>query len=71
MSDDFLPQMFVPFAREERSRSKATASLGLGMMFVQKVVVAHNGSVVVLHNKPSGLTVQMELPLTTSADFQW
>ena len=70
VSDDFLPQIFTPFAREERSRSKVTGGLGLGMMFVKKVILAHGGSIEAVANQPQGLIVQIELPLTTSSDVQ-
>ena len=70
VSDDFLPQIFTPFAREERSRSKVTGGLGLGMMFVKKVILAHGGSIEAVANQPHGLIVRIELPLTTSSDVQ-
>jgi signal transduction histidine kinase len=62
VSDVFLPHIFLPFEREEKSRSKATGGLGLGLMLVKKVVEAHRGSVEALHNKPKGLMLRVRLP---------
>jgi len=63
VSDSFLPQLFSPFVREEKSRSKVTGGLGLGLMFVRKVLQAHQGNIQAKSNHPTGLVLMITLPL--------
>ena len=62
VSEEFLSRLFLPFEREEKSRSKATGGLGLGLMLVQKVVKAHNGTIEACINSPQGLSIAIVLP---------
>lgn len=61
VSDDFLTEIFEPFAREENSRSKLTGGWGLGLGFVKNVVDLHQGKISIEHNKPRGLLVRIVL----------
>ena len=58
--DALLPQIFEPFFREEKSRSKATGGLGLGMMLVQRIIEAHGGTVEARRAPEGGLLVRIE-----------
>lgn len=62
VSPEFLERMFLPFTREDSSRSKNTGGIGLGLMFVHNMVVAHGGSVRAIPNKPQGLIIEIKLP---------
>jgi signal transduction histidine kinase len=60
VQESSLSQLFDPFFREERSRSKATGGLGLGMMLVKRIVEAHGARVVAQNKDSGGLVVRME-----------
>jgi len=60
--DAVLPELFTPFFRVEASRSKATGGLGLGMMLVRQIVVAHGGAVGAEARPGGGLRVWLCLP---------
>jgi signal transduction histidine kinase len=57
-----LKQIFTPFFRTDRSRSRATGGVGLGLALTRRVVEAHNGTIG-LHSAPGqGTTVTLDLP---------
>ena len=58
--DALLSQIFEPFFREEKSRSKATGGLGLGMMLVQRIIEAHGGTVEACRAPEGGLLVRIQ-----------
>ena len=60
VSDRALARLFEPFYREERSRSKATGGLGLGMMLVKRIVEAHGARVGARNIEGGGLQVRIE-----------
>lgn len=55
-------QLFEPFYRVERSRSRATGGLGLGLMLVKQIVEAHGGYVIAQPSPAGGLSVVIQLP---------
>lgn len=78
VSDEALVRLLDPFWRIDNSRSRPKSSSnsstqpasqggwGVGLSFVQHAMEAHKGSVVLSHNRPSGLTVTLRLPIATS-----
>ena len=60
--DDRHEDMFKPFHRLERSRSRDTGGTGLGLTVARTIVRAHGGDIR-LHNRPvGGLRVEVTLP---------
>jgi signal transduction histidine kinase len=60
--EEELPELFVPFFRGERSRSKATGGLGLGLMLVKQIVEAHGGDIRATNRPEGGLAMLIDLP---------
>ena len=66
LSDEKLEHVLEPFWRADQSRRKdddTKLGWGLGLSFVQHVIEAHKGTVSLSHNKPTGLRVQLTLPV--------
>jgi signal transduction histidine kinase len=59
-----LAQLFTPFFRTDRSRTRATGGVGLGLVLARRVVEAHGGTISVHSEVRSGTTVIVELPGT-------
>jgi two-component system OmpR family sensor kinase len=60
--DADLPQLFRPFFRGEKSRSRKTGGVGLGLTLAQRVVEAHGGTIDVASSLGVGTTVRVFLP---------
>jgi two-component system OmpR family sensor kinase len=61
-----LPRVFVPFFRGERSRSRGTGGVGLGLTLAKRIVEAHGGTIEVESSLGVGTTVRVELPGVSS-----
>ena len=61
---DDLPRVFTPFFRGERSRSRGTGGVGLGLTLAKRIVEAHKGSIAVTSEIGGGTTVRVSLPVT-------
>jgi signal transduction histidine kinase len=59
-----LKNVFEPFYRLDRSRSKKTGGYGLGLSICRKIVAAHNGSITLQPNSDRGLVARVTLPKT-------
>jgi signal transduction histidine kinase len=57
-----LPLVFTPFFRAERSRSRDTGGVGLGLALVKRIVLAHGGTVSVDSELGAGTTVCVSIP---------
>jgi signal transduction histidine kinase len=57
-----LPMVFAPFFRGERSRSRETGGVGLGLTLAKRIVDAHGGTIEVDSTLGSGTTVTVSLP---------
>ena len=57
-----LDQVFTPFFRGDRSRSRATGGFGLGLVLARRVVEAHGGAIDVSSVPGASTTVRLELP---------
>ncbi|UCH74613.1 MAG: HAMP domain-containing protein [Rhodospirillales bacterium] len=58
-----LAQVFEPFYRLERSRSRETGGTGIGLCVVQSVAQAHGGEVRLSNREEGGLRAELILPL--------
>jgi signal transduction histidine kinase len=58
-----LPSLFTPFFRGERSRSRGTGGVGLGLTLAKRIVEAHGGSIGVVSRAGRGATFRLRVPL--------
>jgi two-component system, OmpR family, sensor kinase len=64
--DDDLPLVFSAFFRGERSRSRGTGGVGLGLTLAKRIVEAHGGSIEVESVVGQGSTFRAYLPLLSN-----
>ena len=64
MSEDFLPQLFEPYARETRFGVKKVAGTGLGMPIVKNLVTQMSGQIYVDSEAGKGTTFTIVIPFT-------
>jgi two-component system, OmpR family, sensor kinase len=57
-----LDRIFTPFFRADRSRSRATGGVGLGLALTRRVIEAHGGHIEVASVVGQGTTVTIVLP---------
>jgi signal transduction histidine kinase len=60
-SDD-LPRIFTAFFRGERSRSRETGGVGLGLTLARRIVEAHDGAIEVTSTPNVGTSVRVSIP---------
>lgn len=60
---DALGKLFEPFYRLDEARGRQTGGVGLGLAITERAVRFHGGKVAALNRQPSGLTVEIRLPL--------
>lgn len=63
ISDDDLPRIFSAFFRGERSRSRGTGGVGLGLTLAKRIVEAHGGTIEVESVVGQGSAFRAYLPL--------
>lgn len=56
------PHVFTPFFRADRSRARVTGGVGLGLTLVQRIAVAHGGSVTLTSAPGRGTTISLSFP---------
>jgi signal transduction histidine kinase len=61
-----LARLFEPFFRADRSRTRSTGGLGLGLALARRVVDAHNGSITFTSEVGSGTVARVRLPGATA-----
>ena len=57
-----LPRVTTPFFRADRSRTRVTGGLGLGLSLARRIVEAHGGTLALESALGSGTTVTVTLP---------
>lgn len=57
-----LERVFEPFYRSDRSRSRATGGVGLGLTVVRRIVLAHGGTVSVQSSPAQGTCFRISVP---------
>lgn len=67
ISEEDLPRIFSAFFRGERSRSRGTGGVGLGLTLAKRIIEAHGGSIEVESVVGRGSTFRACLPLSSSA----
>jgi signal transduction histidine kinase len=63
IGDDDLPHLFTPFFRADRSRTRGTGGVGLGLLLTKRIVDAHGGSIAVRSKLGAGTTVHVAVPI--------
>ena len=63
-----LEQVFEPFFRLEKSRSRETGGTGLGLSIARTIIRAHGGEVTLSNRIEGGLLVTVTLPLETETE---
>ena len=64
ISPEDQARIFEPFFRSDRSRTRATGGVGLGLVVVRRIVDAHHGSIEVDSELGRGTRFTVRLPLT-------
>ncbi|MCU7865543.1 MAG: HAMP domain-containing protein [Candidatus Thiodiazotropha sp. (ex Lucinoma borealis)] len=59
---DKLEEMFLVFSRLDKSRSRETGGIGLGLAFVQLIMHQHNGVALARNRESGGLCVELRWP---------
>ncbi len=62
MTPDDLSLAFEPFFRAERSRSRDTGGIGLGLPSVRAFARAHGGEATITNRPGGGLVARVVLP---------
>lgn len=60
---DALDKLFEPFYRLDEARGRMTGGVGLGLAITERAVRFHGGKVAAFNRQPSGLIVEIRLPL--------
>jgi len=63
IAEDDLAHVFTPFFRVDRSRTRGTGGVGLGLTLARRVVEAHGGTIEVESAPGAGTTMRIELPV--------
>jgi signal transduction histidine kinase len=66
ISPDDLKKMFRPFFRADRSRTRATGGLGLGLLLARRIIEAHGGTVNLESELGRGTVATIVLPSRSS-----
>ena len=62
-----LPHVFRPFFRADRSRTRATGGLGLGLALARRIVEAHHGTIALESTLGQGTRAHVRLPALAPA----
>ncbi len=62
ISAEDLPHVFTAFFRGERSRSRETGGVGLGLTLAKRIVEAHDGTIEATSTADEGTTMRVTLP---------
>ncbi|MBV7331186.1 ATP-binding protein [Chloroflexi bacterium TSY] len=64
-----LPHIFDRFYRTDKSRSRKSGGMGLGLAITRKIIEGHDGTISVSSDGPGqGTTVRLELPASNQFD---
>jgi signal transduction histidine kinase len=60
--EDDAHRIFLPFARLEKSRSRESGGLGLGLAISKRIAEAHGGKLVLIRFAPMGAVFELRIP---------
>lgn len=63
IAEEDLQHVFRPFFRADRSRTRATGGLGLGLALAKRIVGAHGGEITLTSQKGEGTRARVVLPI--------
>ena len=63
IDEAFREQIFEPFFRIDKSRSRELGGVGLGLAMVREVVRVHDGTIAVYTNKHKGTTFEVKMSI--------
>ena len=63
IDEAFREQIFEPFFRIDKSRSRELGGVGLGLAMVREVVRVHDGTIAVYANKHKGTTFEVKMSI--------
>jgi len=63
ITPDDLPRVFTAFFRGDRSRSRESGGVGLGLTLAKRIVEAHGAEIVVTSQVGAGTTVRVTVPV--------
>ncbi len=61
--EEELPRLFTPFYRVDSARTRESGGTGLGLAIAERAVHLHGGTIKAWNGTPSGLAVEIRLPL--------
>ena len=64
IDESFREQIFEPFFRVDKSRSRELGGVGLGLAMVREIVRAHDGKIEVQGNEQGGTTFEVRIGIT-------
>ena len=64
IDEAFREQIFEPFFRVDKSRSRELGGVGLGLAMVREIVRAHDGKIEVRGNEQGGTTFEVRMGIT-------
>jgi two-component system, OmpR family, sensor kinase len=67
ISSEDLPRIFTAFFRSERSRSRETGGVGLGLTLARRLVEAHDGAIDVTSTIHVGTQIRVTIPAAPTA----
>lgn len=70
IASEDLPRVFTAFFRADRSRSRETGGVGLGLTLARRIIEAHGGTIGVTSELGAGTTVRVELPVAMALSKQ-
>ena len=68
IDEAFREQIFEPFFRVDKSRSRELGGVGLGLAMVREVVRVHDGTIEVYTNKHRGMTFEVKMRIGQKND---
>lgn len=60
--DDVKKQIFEPFYRVDKSRSREMGGAGLGLVLTDSIIKKHNGTISIIDNEDGGSCFMVILP---------
>jgi two-component system sensor histidine kinase CpxA len=64
---EHLERIFEPFYRVANARDRDSGGHGIGLAIASRVVRLHGGAIRALNRSPSGLRVEVSIPVTRAA----